>query len=560
MGYKRMSEDERILKEFPGLSQEDLDTVDRLFCEYLIFENVKEGRKIWTSCCHKNGIFLSNQPRTAGPKEYLLLNAKHNERVECPFCQKSVMVKNRKMLRSDDSLREYHAVVFVHVSEDGETVWCQGYWATKEFKSDPAGQPLYLVTRVYCFQKGAALQWERSCWDGKMMPSRLTRERLNEPFSQGGMCARNEAYKVIGYQRLKKSFLRYSWYDVPLYKEEDDLWRYTRQRKDLMRYLGVAARYPENVEMLRKAGMDQPVRDMVYNGKKNAAVLKWGETDPRAAFGLTKTQLKEFLTTSRNMNTLYIYRKLCKAGAEVSFVEAEQLDEWLGLELAGDVLKRARDHHVPARKLLRYLESFAGPRCHGVIVNHDFVARIWCDYIDAAVQLGYDMANPVNQMPRDLDRRHDETAAALRVKVESELAEQAKERFESLQKKYAFEDDGFFIRAPFDAEEIIAEGKTLRHCVGGYAERHAKGATTILFLRQKACPAMPYVTIEMNGAEIRQIHGYKNDCVKGAVSPMVTHKQLLHDWRAWLKAGSKRDKQGAPVMPKERKEKEVTVA
>ena len=77
--------------------------------------------------------------------------------------------------------------------------------------------------------------------------------------------------------------------------------------------------------------------------------------------------------------------------------------------------------------------------------------------------------------------------------------------------KYEFELDGLIIRFPLTSAAIRYEGKVLNHCVGGYAERHIKGVLTILSLRRAEEPNRPYVTIEMNGNRIVQVHGYKND-------------------------------------------------
>lgn len=554
MQYKYVNEGEKALSEFPGLSREELAEVDRMFTGYIFFEKTKEGRRIWTSCCHQDGREVRETARTQTPVDRALLHAAHNERLTCPYCGRSVTVKNRKLLRSEWGLKEYHAVVFLHVSEDGETVWCQGYWVTKDFFYCPAGQPLYKVTRVYRFRRGEAVQWERDWYGEKMLP--CARKRVQEPVTKNGLYGGVESYRIVGFERLQNSFLKYSWYDVPIWKSEDDLWRYTRKRKDLMRYLDVAAHWPENVEMLRKAGMDRAVSELVYEGKKNAAVLKWGETDPRKAFGLDKQELKEFLNGERDLDTLYLLKAGRKGGGAMTLSEAEEWRRELGRNRATEVLGRAAKNGVPQRKLLKYLKGFVGPRCHGGGVTLKHVAQVWCDYIDAAVKLGYDMGNPIYQMPRELDRKHDEATKAVRVCVEEELKKKAEEWHDALQKKYAFENRRFFIRAPYTAAEIVAEGKALEHCVGGYAERHASGNATILFLRSKAEPDKPYVTIQMRGSEIVQIHGYRNDRTPGARSPKVTHRKLLEEWVEWLKGGSRRDKQGNPILKKKKKKEE----
>ena len=49
----------------------------------------------------------------------------------------------------------------------------------------------------------------------------------------------------------------------------------------------------------------------------------------------------------------------------------------------------------------------------------------------------------------------------------------------------------------------------------------------------------------------RQIHGYGNEQKAGKklASPQERHGAFIDLWLAWLKAGSKRDKSGRPVLP-----------
>ena len=186
----------------------------------------------------------------------------------------------------------------------------------------------------------------------------------------------------------------------------------------------------------------------------------------------------------------------------------------------------------------------------------------WCDYIDAAEFLGYDLQNPVFLLPRDLKEHHDratEAATAVReAQLESKNREKERERCRKLAARYTYTDGQYLIRPPVGAAEIVAEGKALKHCVGGYADRHINGRTTILFLRDRARTGRPLVTIEMNGNDIVQIHGWDDErsaCKDNpkCESPRKLYEEFLDPWLAWLKAGSKRDKSGRPVLRKKRK-------
>ena len=64
----------------------------------------------------------------------------------------------------------------------------------------------------------------------------------------------------------------------------------------------------------------------------------------------------------------------------------------------------------------------------------------------------------------------------------------------------------------------------------------------------------PLVTIEMHGNHLQQIHGYRNEresCPENPEreDPTVRYAAILDPWLSWVKNGSKRDKDGAPILP-----------
>ena len=76
--------------------------------------------------------------------------------------------------------------------------------------------------------------------------------------------------------------------------------------------------------------------------------------------------------------------------------------------------------------------------------------------------------------------------------------------------KYEKIGDEFEIIVPREPKDIINEGASLSHCVGGYLESVASGYTTILFLRKISDPDKSFYTIEVNDSRIVQIHGNHN--------------------------------------------------
>ena len=132
--------------------------------------------------------------------------------------------------------------------------------------------------------------------------------------------------------------------------------------------------------------------------------------------------------------------------------------------------------------------------------------------------------------PKKLKTTHDEAVAVRKqIRFENEKKSQAEKlrkeqdalndknnsyakRYKKLQKAYEYSDRKYCVVIPKGATEIVLEGRALSHCVGGYAERHIKGKTPILFMRNVENTEEALVTIELNEESLTviQAHGKKN--------------------------------------------------
>lgn len=113
-----------------------------------------------------------------------------------------------------------------------------------------------------------------------------------------------------------------------------------------------------------------------------------------------------------------------------------------------------------------------------------------------------------------LKRLEDEELLRLRVLAKADRQKELEKKMAKVdekRKELNYEDDDFIIRIPNNLSEIVNEGSTLHHCVGSYTDRHARGDTTILFLRKKSEPYESFYTIELTNINtIQQIHGFGN--------------------------------------------------
>ena len=120
--------------------------------------------------------------------------------------------------------------------------------------------------------------------------------------------------------------------------------------------------------------------------------------------------------------------------------------------------------------------------------------------------------------PRRLVQVHDQVAQMLADREKKENAILLKEGFQMVIDRYGeieWTDGDLCIRLPRSNEELVNEGEVLRHCVGNYGRKHAKGTSVILFVRRYRRPERPYYTlnISFNNPEPKeiQLHGYGNE-------------------------------------------------
>ena len=224
-----------------------------------------------------------------------------------------------------------------------------------------------------------------------------------------------------------------------------------------------------------------------------------------------------------------------KLGAVKTMREAECI--------AGHVGFCSADTAVAAGKYGLRLHTLADRMGDGTTLS------MWTDYIGMAEKLDYDLSRRDVLLPRNLRERHDAAAAALKIKGDLAKDKAYQKRRKKLEKKYGYTCDGLKIIVPAGIDDIVREGKTLKICVGGYADRHVEGKTTILFLRHARRPERSWLCIELDGrGEIRQIHGYKNEGYSHSVNPRVKYAAWLEQWQGWYKGGSPRDKEGRPII------------
>ena len=558
------TEQEReILNHWPTVTEQDLVRMNDLFQHYLFFRRVNTLGLVTidlrASCCGHQEI-RPVLPRTQTPEHRELLDhLKHKEPWTCPWCGRSVRVMDLSRAGKRKALAQRELTVLLHAR--GDALYADALVLRKDYEDDASltARPTAWCSSGYRFVRGEVMQADHQVFEEKPVITyerdKLGRRKLvQEPFKLGSISFyQHESYSILNREALEgHSFFRYCGYFHHWQARPGGAKGYAFRFHDFISYLTAYAIYPRQVEMLVKSGLYQPLADLIVDRKKNAAAMCWEESDPKKSFGLNKRELSWFLGVQPPMEVLAVrnyVRQHWGKNWDLAFCY-DFFNLWGVHQSPMEVLRFLKKYHLDPERFLRYLD--------GVFVqNEEYYAtlfEVYRDYLEAAYTLGYCMEHSRVLWPEQLYTAHDRLTAELEARYTELKSKKVAMDGKSRKAKYEFELDGLRIIFPLTTQAIQREGKALDHCVGGYAQRHIRGVLTILFLRRSQAPGVPYVTIEMDGNRIQQIHGYRNEVGTGAQNPREVHKEFLDTWLRWLRAGSKRNEDGTPKLPKRKKE------
>lgn len=319
-------------------------------------------------------------------------------------------------------------------------------------------------------------------------------------------------------------------------------------------------------EQLWKAGFTHIVSNLLSNNKFNENLrYVFGEVNLKeknlfAKFGMSKKQMehldKSFIKDNTTPN--YYYHRVSKTNAvhmikqlfgvkDISHIDDETFNNLIGMvEMMGDACysddirgnfglpnELGMDFNQQVKLWLRLyrlglkyqrenpVSNNYGRRSSNNVFSllHDTISVY--NRFPAAMKPDFDIQKVDSYS--DVVRLHDGITALYNAH-QQEIADEKNREKEAKMKKldekrkkvFEAEDEEFLIRLPLKLSEIIKEGSSLNHCVGGYVDRHANGDTTILFLRKKSDKDKSFYTIECHGTDpkkgidVRQIHGQNN--------------------------------------------------
>ena len=284
-------------------------------------------------------------------------------------------------------------------------------------------------------------------------------------------------------------------------------------------YMQLWCKYP-NVENLVRAECGRYVGELICRGEERngsyysaeklktsviAEYVNWREVKPHRMLDLEKNELQ--LAIARKVEIVDYYKHIKDTqGIKLDSLSLDRL-ETFGVYNTNELITR---YKVPIIRTLGYLarqrERLGENTARGSLISPRYLGDYW-----RAVEQVYGGLDKSLQWPRDLVSAHDNMVAHVKEKEEETINAKIRERLEELElRSYRSEELGMLIRPAASQGELIAEGKTLHHCVGSYANSHADGATSIYFIRRIDAPDVPFYTLEYKGGKVAQNRGDHN--------------------------------------------------
>lgn len=470
--------------------------------------------------------------------------ARHNDRITCPHCGKTIQAKTR----THAIQLKTNAAVMQDIDSDKSVARHLNIritWAGKKCKVEKSESVRIIMLRnhkklacdIYYNQFDRRYEWNspwdnKGCFDHKNPANRRMEEEYLYP---EGVEAALEGTCHGGWKRVFRQLAEAG--------KKLDYNRLMATQSDsgmihVVEYL-FKGRFNR---MLQETARKISLWSCGYNGP----LYKDGETIEEV-FGLSDRQIiNRIRECDGGEDTLRWMRWSEKTGTKID----QETMEWLTSEDMGITSLGFIQDRMTLRQIMNYVkrqqaEGGAGKTTRAVLEQ-------WADYLDMCKQTKKNIADEMVYRPKELKRRHDELVGEIRkqrmleqLERDKEACEEmarkmaekypgAEEILEEIRDKYEYQNEEYMMIVPRRLMDIAMDGNALHHCAGSserYYERIMHRETYICFLRRKTEPEVPYYTIEVEpGGTIRQHRSYLDE------EPGVEEiKGFLREWQRVIK-------------------------
>lgn len=450
----------------------------------------------------------------------LAANLAHKDKATCPKCRAKGEVVHG--WRKPEIEEKHYFTYFERALYDKEAIIARSFAVYRYICAD-TGEVVddYVPREYYLMRRNEVSHWSRSAdgfgyewWDKRR-----------------SLYSRNYIMVLSGYivwsgldrlmPLLTDSWLKYS----QLYAYI----RLTHFGEDAFKYIEFYQKHPQ-LEYVMKMGLWNIVVEGLGARSSFRNLFNWRGKNPKELLRVPigKGDMLALSALAVDIDTLNLALYI-KRNSRYSLTELANKRKELERLSDSEMCRRLnvlREFGVGVEEAFRYMhqQQKKNPYSSGRNIFID-----WIDYLQDCCKLGLNLEDTAVLKPHDLQQAHQNVITQLKIKADEELDKQIAQLKEE-RKQYNFTAGGFVARAAESSSELIAEGKILHHCVGTYADRHAKGKCTIILIRRLEEPEVPFYTMELVGPEKRiiQVRGSHNCGMTQEVEAFVeSYKKYL---------------------------------
>ena len=260
------------------------------------------------------------------------------------------------------------------------------------------------------------------------------------------------------------------------------------------------------IEQIYKSGLSKATKDLLSN-----TVYYVPPADTKTVCEILKINTPVFKIAKKinaDFNTIREIQELWEADQTLNIEVFQRIKSFNLKNGYKKMVEIKKQYNIRYLDQLNYIKNCYDHQC----IHYQESLNIWCDYLRMAFAMKYKMKD--SKYPDSLKKEHDRALFSYEV-VKDKIMHETFVKQSEINSVYEYdEDEKFMVVVPKEPEDIISEGKSLKHCVSSYVESVRNGKTVICFIRKKESPEESFFTSEILNGQIYQVKGYTNELPK----------------------------------------------
>ena len=455
---------------------------------------------------YNNGRAKTQAYCTYCEKFSVIKRPKSNDVLRCPKCGQKAIAKAQGRRAAYHEDRETCQVIQQVSPQELVVRIYKLYWSYARGK-DTARKSAYEVMRIFVrSDNGKDATMEPYYYDSGCDSVTHWRRGYHPGALFGMECFISEETGEVYLPGLEKALQGTDWEYCALRQ----FYERTGIPMQISHYLKMYLRHPLLVERLTKVGFENIVADVVYRHGFSDAL---DETQAKT-HRILRVEKQDVSVLQEQKVGVSLLKKY-QAYVAIHLRGRVELFQW---QLHNAVSEIPTDifQYMTAEKFMRYIDAQFPIYCETRPANGyrdptmETLVITYVDYLHMCCRQTYNMKDKSVLFPKNCATAHDREAKRIQKINDAQKNKAFGMAYAGFARKAVLSNEELQIVCPKRVNDLVAEGRTLHHCVGSYIDRVVEGRCLIVFVRRVEEPKKPYVTVEVRDGKIAQIHGDHN--------------------------------------------------